>query len=55
VDLIFIIVIAVVFLALGVTTYPLMVWHFNLSSIWAIGIALVFANWTIPFVMGESD
>ena len=55
VDLIFIIVIAVVFLALGVTTYPLMIWHFNLSSIWAIGIALIFANWTIPFVMGESD
>jgi len=54
VDLIFIIVIAVVFLALGVTTYPLMVWHFNLSSIWAIGIALIFANWTIPLVMGES-
>ena len=55
VDLIFIIVIAVVFLALGVTTYPLMIWHFNLSSIWAIGIALIFANWAIPFVMGESD
>ncbi len=55
VDLIFIIVIAVVFLALGVTTYPLMVWHFNLSSIWAIGIALIFANWTIPFVIDESD
>ncbi|MCK4485085.1 MAG: hypothetical protein KAU89_09680 [Candidatus Thorarchaeota archaeon] len=55
VDLIFIIVIAVVFLALGVTTYPLMVWHFNLSSIWAVGIALIFANWAIPFVMSESD
>ncbi|MEE9541238.1 MAG: hypothetical protein V3V85_07080 [Candidatus Thorarchaeota archaeon] len=55
VDLIFIIVIIAVFLALGVTTYPLMVWHFNLSSIWAIGIALIFANWAIPFVMGESD
>ena len=55
VDLVFIIVIVAVFLALGVTTYPLMVWHFNLSSIWAIGIALIFANWAIPFVMGESD
>ncbi len=55
VDLVFIVVIAVVFLALGVTTYPLMVWHFNLSSIWAIGIALVFANWIIPLVMDESD
>ena len=55
VDLIFIVVIIAVFLALGVTTYPLMVWHFNLSSIWAIGIALIFANWAIPFVMGESD
>jgi len=55
VDSIFIIMIAVVFLALGVTTYPLMVWHFNLSSIGASGIALIFANWVIPFVMGESD
>ena len=55
VDLIFVVVIAAVFLALGVTTYPLMVWHFNLSSIWAVGIALVFANWVIPFVMDESD
>jgi hypothetical protein len=55
VDLVFIVVIAVVFLALGVTTYRLMVWHFNLSSIWAIGIALVFANWIIPLVMDESD
>jgi len=54
-DFIFIIVIMAVFLALGVTTYPLMIWHFNLGSIWAIGIALVFANWAIPFVISESD
>ena len=52
-DVLFILVAIGVFLLLGVTSYSLMVWHFNLSSIWALGIALIFANWVFPLFEKE--
>jgi hypothetical protein len=48
VDVIFILVVVGIFLALGVTSLPLMIWHINLASIWAIGTTLVATNWLVP-------
>ncbi|RDE15967.1 MAG: hypothetical protein C4K47_02160 [Candidatus Thorarchaeota archaeon] len=50
VDVVFALVVVVLFAALGVTSYALLVWHLNLASIWALGTALVFANWVLPIV-----
>ena len=55
VDLVFFAVVAGAFLLLGITTIPFLTWHVNLASIWAIGSALVFANWVLPLVMMEED
>jgi hypothetical protein len=54
-DLVFFGVIAVAFLILGINTIAFITWHLNLASIWAIGASLVFANWAIPFIMGEEE
>jgi len=54
VDLIFFAAILGLFVALGINTIPILIWHFNLSSIWAVGSALVFTNWVIPLVMGTT-
>ena len=49
-DLIFIAVAAAIFVILGVNSAPLIVWHLNLGSIWALGSALVFTNWAMLFI-----
>ncbi|RDE12486.1 MAG: hypothetical protein C4K49_09990 [Candidatus Thorarchaeota archaeon] len=54
VDIVFAIVVFALFFLLGVNTYPLVVWHFNMASIWAIGTTLVFTNWVVPIVTEES-
>lgn len=54
VDTVFALVVLVLFLLLGVNNYPLVVWHLNMASIWAIGTALVFTNWVVPIVTEES-
>ncbi|MHA2161661.1 MAG: hypothetical protein ACXABF_04510 [Candidatus Thorarchaeota archaeon] len=53
VDVIFGAVVIGLFLALGVTSLPFALWHFNLASVWAIGSIFVFTNWIIPLVTGE--
>ncbi|MFW9807869.1 MAG: hypothetical protein ACFFE6_00685 [Candidatus Thorarchaeota archaeon] len=55
VDLIFFAVVAAAFFILGITTIPFLLWHINLASIWAIGSALIFANWVLPIVMMEEE
>ncbi len=55
VDVIFFAAFLGLFVALGINTIPLLIWHFNLSSIWAIGSTLVFTNWVVPLVMGISE
>lgn len=54
VDAVFALVVVLLFLALGVTTYALLAWHVNLASIWAIGVTLVFTNWVMPIVTESS-
>jgi hypothetical protein len=49
-DLIFILVAAAIFIVLGVNSIPLIVWHLNLASIWALGSTLVFTNWALLFI-----
>ncbi|MHA1903231.1 MAG: hypothetical protein ACXADL_01410 [Candidatus Thorarchaeota archaeon] len=53
VDVIFGAVVIGLFLALGVSSLPFALWHFNLASVWAIGSIFVFTNWVIPLVTGE--
>ncbi len=49
-DLLYAIIIAVVFVFLGVNTIALLVWHTNLASIWIFGSILIFVNWVIPLL-----
>jgi hypothetical protein len=53
VDAVFALMVIMLFAVFGVTSYALLVWHMNVASIWAIGSALVFANWVIPIVSQE--
>jgi hypothetical protein len=53
-DLLFLLVIAGVFFALGVNSIPFAIWHINMASIWAIGAALIFTNIAVPLAM-ESE
>ncbi|MGY5874856.1 MAG: hypothetical protein RTU30_03840 [Candidatus Thorarchaeota archaeon] len=55
VDTLFVVLIAVLFVVIGVNSLSTAVWHFNLSSIWTLGSILVFTNWIIPLVIGESE
>ncbi|MGM0687813.1 MAG: hypothetical protein ACQET3_12640, partial [Promethearchaeati archaeon] len=55
VDVIFFAAFLGLFVVLGINTIPLLIWHFNLGSIWAIGSTLVFTNWVVPLVMGISE
>ena len=55
VDVVYFLVVAAAFLLLGITTIAFLTWHINLASIWAIGSALVFANWVLPIVMMEEE
>jgi hypothetical protein len=53
-DLLFVVIIAGVFFALGVNSIPFAIWHINMASIWAIGTALIFTNIAVPLAM-ESE
>ena len=55
VDAIFALVVAGIFLVIGISTLPFLLWHVNLASIWAIGGILVFTNWALPFLVEEPD
>ena len=54
-DVIFLLAVAGLFLVLGINTLSFLTWHINLASIWAIGGALIFANWVIPFLLEEES
>ncbi|TFG12724.1 hypothetical protein EU537_08495 [Candidatus Thorarchaeota archaeon] len=49
-DLIFLLVLAGIFLIMGITSIPLALWHFNLASIWILGGLLGFSNWVLPIL-----
>ncbi|MBD3407471.1 MAG: hypothetical protein GF411_15240 [Candidatus Lokiarchaeota archaeon] len=51
-DLLFLLVTAAMFLVLGVTTIPVAIWHFNMGSVWAVGLSLIALNWVMPFIVG---
>jgi hypothetical protein len=53
-DLLFVVIVAGVFFALGVNSIPFAIWHINMASIWAIGAALIFTNIAVPLAM-ESE
>ncbi len=53
VDLLFFVVVAALFYLMGVTTLSLAIWHFNLASIWAVGITFVFTNWVFHLLLEE--
>ncbi len=55
VDAIFALVVGGVFLVIGISTLPFLLWHINLASIWAIGGFLVFTNWALPFLVEEPE
>jgi len=55
VDAIFAVVVVGVFLMIGISTLPFLLWHVNLASIWAIGGFLVFTNWALPFLVEEPE
>jgi hypothetical protein len=55
VDVVYFLVVAGAFVVLGITSIPFLIWHVNLASIWAIGSALVFANWVLPIVLMEEE
>jgi len=55
VDAIFALVVVGVFLMIGISTLPFLLWHINLASIWAIGGILVFTNWALPFLEEEPE
>ncbi len=55
VDAIFILVFFGVFFALGVSSLPVMIWHFNLASVWAFGTTLIATNWLIPLFTMETS
>ncbi|NWF95519.1 MAG: hypothetical protein HXY34_05215 [Candidatus Thorarchaeota archaeon] len=52
VDLVFAVVVLALFYLIGVTSMALVYWHFNLASIWAIGLTLIFVNLILPLVEG---
>ena len=55
VDAIFALVVGAIFLLIGISTLPFLLWHVNLASIWAIGGILVFTNWALPFLEEEPE
>ncbi|MFW9802422.1 MAG: hypothetical protein ACFFFC_07210 [Candidatus Thorarchaeota archaeon] len=54
-DLLFIVVVAGVFFAMGVNSLPFAIWHINMASIWAIGAALIFTNIAVPLAMETEE
>ncbi len=54
-DVLFFAVTIGIFIFLGVTSLSLAIWHFNLASIWAIGITLIFTNWIYHLFLEEEN
>ncbi|MFW9890451.1 MAG: hypothetical protein ACFFER_19930, partial [Candidatus Thorarchaeota archaeon] len=54
-DLLFVIVVAGLFFALGVNSIPFAIWHINMASIWALGAALIFTNIAVPLAMETEE
>jgi hypothetical protein len=54
-DALFILVVAGMFIVLGINTLAFLTWHINLASIWTIGTALIFTNWVIPLLLEEQQ
>ncbi|TXT55752.1 MAG: conserved membrane protein of unknown function [Candidatus Thorarchaeota archaeon] len=54
-DVLFVAVVMGLFLLLGVTSIPVAIWHFNLASVWAVGLTLIGLNWVMPFISGEVE
>jgi hypothetical protein len=50
-DILFAVVVAGLFIAVGINTLPLILWHLNIASIWAVGAALIATNWIVPLAM----
>jgi len=54
-DLLFVGVVAGVFLVLGVNSVPFALWHVNFASIWAIGAAFILTNWLVPLAIESEE
>ena len=54
-DLLFIGVVAGLFLVLGINSVAFALWHINFASIWAIGAAFIFTNWLIPMAIESEE
>ncbi|MEM4735798.1 MAG: hypothetical protein QXS20_08810 [Candidatus Thorarchaeota archaeon] len=48
VDIVFICVTLALFVAVGVTSVALVLWHLNMASIWSVGAALIATNLILP-------
>ncbi|MHA1770053.1 MAG: hypothetical protein ACTSYL_04590 [Candidatus Thorarchaeota archaeon] len=55
VDVLFFAVVFAIFFALGVNSLSFAIWHFNLASIWAIGVSLIFMNWIYHLVLEAEE
>ncbi|MFX0044588.1 MAG: hypothetical protein ACFE8Z_01950 [Candidatus Hermodarchaeota archaeon] len=54
-DLLFIGVVAGLFLVLGINSVAFALWHINFASIWAIGAAFIFTNWLVPMAIESEE
>ncbi|NHJ14825.1 MAG: hypothetical protein EAX95_14185, partial [Candidatus Thorarchaeota archaeon] len=55
-DILFVAVVMSLFLVAGINSWTTMVWHINLASIWAIGVAIIATNWIVPIAIeAESE
>ena len=56
-DLVFFVLTGALFLVIGVSSIPTLIWHFNLTSIWTLGCLLIFCNWVYPILssIGEEE
>ncbi|MFX1370111.1 MAG: hypothetical protein ACFFAY_16090, partial [Promethearchaeota archaeon] len=50
-DVLFAVVVAGIFIVVGINTLPLILWHINIASIWAIGGAFIVTNWIVPLAI----
>lgn len=54
-DLLFVAVVGGLYLVLGINSLAFALWHINLASIWAIGIAFIFTNWLVPLAVESQE
>ncbi len=54
-DLLFVAVVAGLFLVLGINSVAFALWHINFASIWAIGAAFIFTNWLVPMAIESEE